>query len=139
MPQPNRLTADKPASKLPHAEVLRPAAGTVVSVSAPSFVLKDNNGVSQTINIRSSTKFYRQGAQKDPAAYEKEMQEFQESLRSAIGATETFVAPLPYELTGIAPSGIAPGAYVLALVGEDGAAVKIVDLDTKGLPKAVPR
>ena len=125
IPEPKALTADNPAAKIPHAPGLHSVGGTVKSASDSKLVLTVGND-EQSITVGSATKLYRQGAQKDPTAYQKEMQAFQVVLKNALGATEIFIAPAPYEMTSASLSEFTPGTNALAMVGADGVAVQIV-------------
>ena len=131
IPEPKALTADNPAAKLPHAEGMRPVSGTVKSASGSEIILTAGNS-EQTIAIGPATKLYRQGKQKDIATYQKEMQAFQDTLKNAIGATEIFVAPPPYETTEISVSDLKSGSSVQALVGGDGTTVQMTVLNSSG-------
>ena len=80
----------------------------------------------------SSTKLYRRGKQKNPAAYQKEMQVFQDTLKNAMGVTDTFIAPSAYEMVEGSLSDFTPGTQVRVFVGADGVAVQVVILSGSG-------
>lgn len=131
VPEPKALTADNPASKLQHAEGMRPVSGIVKSVSGSEIILTTKNG-EQALSIGSETKFYRQGKQKDAASYQKEMQAFQDTLKNAVGVTEIFIAPPSYEMSGASVSDFKSGRQVSALVGGDGTTVQVTVLSSSG-------
>lgn len=124
-PEPIELTADNPASAVPHAEGLRPIFGTVSRVESGSVYLQAGQD-EESFKVDETTMIARQGAQKDPITHQREMDEFHEKLRHAIGASEIFIAPFPFEIEMVSLSDLAPGTSVEAFVGADGYAVQVV-------------
>jgi hypothetical protein len=126
-PEPKRqmpLTADNPASKLPHYDPGASVVGNVTSVSSDSLVINTSKGNS-TVALTSATQFYRRGAMKDADAYQKEIDEFQETINTyAVGSDQIFMAPEPYVKTPIALSDIHVGASVVSILA-GGKAVEI--------------
>ena len=131
VPEPKPLTADNPAAKIPHAEGLEAIGGVVENVSASSLVVRGNDGA-QTVSLNSSTKLYSRGKQKNPVVYQKEMQVFQDTLKNAMGATDTFIAPSAYEMVEGSLSDLTPGTQVRVFVGADGVAVQVIILSGSG-------
>ena len=123
---PKPLTADNPASSVPHAYGIHPVAGVVVSASDSTLVVNSGGNEQTPIRLDAKSNLYRQGMQKDSAEYQKEMNAFQDTLKNAMGSDEIFIAPLPYATTKASVSDFASGTNVMAFVGADGVAVQIV-------------
>lgn len=124
-PESIELTADNPAFAVPHAEGLYSIFGTVSRVESGSVYVQAGQD-EESFKIDETTMIVREGARKDSAAYEQEIQEFHETLRHAIGASEIFIVPSPFEIEMASLSDLAPGTPVEAFVGTDGYAVQVV-------------
>lgn len=118
--EPQALTADNPASRIPHYESVVAVPGAVDGVSSSEIVVSRSHGETTSIPLTDRTTFYRRGAQKDPAVFQKEMEEFRAVIDThAVGSSETFLAPEPFEAEEIALSDIAVGSAVLVLMGNN--------------------
>lgn len=63
---------------------------------------------------------------------QKDVAQFNDTLRAAMGSTAVFIAPPSYELNPIRISEIQPGVQVMVMVGGDGTAVQVTVLKSSG-------
>ena len=112
---------------------LTPTGGVVQSIEGNTIVLKgqNNNTQEQRITTTPNTTIVLQGAKKDQATIEKEMQAFHDQSRALADdptknhdALATLIAPSPFIETKIAPSDIKTGDSVSAFV-KGGTALKV--------------
>lgn len=105
------LTADNPASTYQNFKNLRVIDGIVVRTEGDTFVVR--SGESEHRIDVSGTRLYAKGEAKDPDVFEREMQEFRDTINThAVGVQEIFIPPFPYTMVPISPSDVAPNTIV---------------------------
>lgn len=123
---------DNPAASLRHYADLTVVSGTVESVGASSITLKGNtsDAARTTVNVASDASVVRIGKEKDPAAYQAELDAFRQKLRYADGSSDTYIAPLPYEVQTISLSDVRAGDTVTMNVSHN-VAVEVTIITSK--------
>ncbi len=120
---PKTLTTDNPASKFDSYKSLTVSGGVVTRVEASTLVLKNDAG-EQSVNATGAN-VYLKGAAKDPDVYAAEMKKFRDTInKNAVGVQGEFIAPFPFEVSGISLSQIQPNAIVTLY--SEGASLKAI-------------
>jgi len=119
---------------LPRVQKEKDVVGTVVSVSADSLVVKQG-ATNTAVAVDSKTQIYKAGQKKDPAVYQKELTQFNATVKSASPSDGTYFAPDPYVDMPLALADLKSGDLVFISADEAGGSL-IAARILVGLPPA---
>ncbi len=98
-----------------------------MAVGDQSITLQEGSG-SKEFAIDVDTKVFRQGARKTDTEYMRELEEFSNVQKNAVGSSQTFIAPAPFKKEPIQFSDVVVGDIVQLTRGETQDGARLVEI-----------